>query len=83
MFLGAVKKAWEQPPIKYCFLAADCEVIHKYRERIPQLVELGPPVMYWGSKTIPILANVYQLPKGIQKILILVYRIKGYIQLLT
>ena len=82
LLAAAGKKVLEQPPIKYCFLAVDCEVIQKYKERIPQIVDLGPPSMYWGSKTIPILANVYQLPKGIQKLLILVYRIKGYVQLL-
>jgi hypothetical protein len=77
----AVKRAWGQPPIKYCFVAADLDIAIRYKEKIPQIVDLGPPVMYWGSKTMPFLVDLYQLPKGLQKLLILVYRIKGYAQI--
>ena len=84
MIGGAVKRAWEQPPIKYCLIAADWELIKSKKKRIPQImsqiVDLGPPVMYWGSKTMPFLVDLYQLPKGILKLLIVVYRIKGYMQ---
>lgn len=77
----AVRRAWGQPPIKYCFVAADLDIAKRYKEKIPQIVDLGPPVQYWGSKTLPFLVNLYQLPKGLQKLLILVYRIKGYMQI--
>jgi hypothetical protein len=77
----AVKRAWGQPPIKYCFVAADLHIAKRYKEKIPQIVDLGPPVIYWGSKTLPFLVDLYQLPKGVQKLLILVYRIKRYMKI--
>jgi hypothetical protein len=79
----AVKRAWGQPPIQYCFVAADLEIAKRYKEKIPQIVDLGPPVMYWGSITMPFLVNMYQLPKGLQKLLIFVYRIKGYMKIVA
>ena len=75
----AVTRVWEQPPLRYSLLAVDHGVYCRYKAKGLPITELGPPVLYWGSLTVPILIDFNQIPTGIQKIMIFLYQLKGYI----
>lgn len=79
-----ITRIWEQPPIRYAFVAMDTEVYNKWKVRnVPHGVHtpLGPSAQYWGSSTTPILMDSFLYPRGIQKIIILLFRLKGYFKL--
>jgi len=73
-----VTRVWEQPPLRYCFGAPDHKYYSRYKDKGLPITELGPSVHYWGSPTIPILIDLNRALKGIQKIIIFIYRLKGY-----
>ncbi|UCH21444.1 MAG: hypothetical protein JSU83_23600 [Deltaproteobacteria bacterium] len=81
IFARAVTRTWAQPPLRYCFIAVDNEVYSRYKAKESKILTLGPSVMYWGSPTVPILIDFHKIAKGIQKLLIPVYRLKGYLGL--
>lgn len=81
-----ITRIWEQHPIRYAFVAMDTEVYDKWKVRdVPHGVHtpLGPSVQYWGSPTTPILMDSFLYPRGIQKIVILLYRLKGFLKSIT
>lgn len=79
-----ITRIWEQPPIRYAFVAMDTEVYDKWKVRdVPHGVHipLGPSVKYNGSPTTPILMDSFMYPMGIRKLIILLFRLKGYLKL--
>ena len=74
-------RTWETPPSRYGFLVVDAGYCRRLQAKKLPLEDLGPPVMYWGSLSIPVIIDSYTLPKGFQKLLIFLYRMKGYLGL--
>ena len=74
-------RTWETPPSRYGFLVVDAGYCRKLQTQKLPLEDLGPPVMYWGSRSIPVIIDSYNLPQGFYKLLIFFYRIKGYLGL--
>ena len=78
-----ITRIWEQPPIRYAFVAMDTEVYDKWKARdVPHGVHipLGPSVQYSGSPTTPILMDSFMYPRGIRKLIILLFWLKGYLK---
>ncbi len=79
-----ISRIWEQPPIRYAFVAMDTEVYDRWKVRdVPHGVHkpLGPSVKYWGSPTTPILMDSFMYPRGFRKLVIILFRLKGYLKL--
>ena len=74
-------RTWETPPARYGFLVVDSGYCRKNQSRNIPLEDLGPPVMYWGSHSIPVIIDSYTLLKGFHKLFLLFYRAKGYVGL--
>ena len=77
---GVLLRGWESPPVRYAFGAMDESFFKKAKERNLPFVALGPSVMYLGSPTIPVWVDSYGIPKGFQKLILLLYRIKGHLK---
>jgi hypothetical protein len=78
-----ITRIWEQYPIRYAFVAMDTEVYNRWKERdVPPGVHipLGPSVQYWGSPTTPILMDSFFYPRGLQKVVIPLFRMRGFIK---
>jgi hypothetical protein len=77
---GVLLRGWEKPPIRYALGVMDESFFRKAIERNLPFEALGPSVMYEGSPTIPVLIDSYKIPKGFQKLILFLYRIKGHLK---
>jgi hypothetical protein len=74
-------RGWEKPPVRYALGVMDEPFFLKAIERNLPFEALGPSVMYDGSLSIPVLIDSYKIPRGFQKLILLLYRIKGHLKL--
>jgi hypothetical protein len=80
LITGVLLRGWENPPVRYALGAMDEIFFKKANERNLPFEALGPSVMYLGSPTLPVLVDSYKIPKGFQKLLIPLYRLKGHLK---
>jgi len=73
-------RTWESPPARYGLLVVDSGYCRKMQRKLP-IEDLGPPVMYWGSHSIPVIIDSCAIPKGLHKLFLFLYRAKGYLGL--
>ena len=78
--IAVLLRSWERPPIRYGFGAVDEIFLKKIIERNLPFEALGPSVMYWGSPCVATLVDSFKIPRGFQRLLIPVYRLKGYLR---
>ena len=73
--------SWTHGFVRYAFMATDTPFYKKLAKRGLPIEELGPSTMYWGSPTIATLIDSFQIPKGLQKIILPLCYIKSKINM--
>ncbi len=81
LWMRMFTRAWELG-IRYGVAAIDTSFFLKLKKRFP-CEEMGPPKMYWGSYTTPTFIDSYKFAKGIKRLGVYGYRVKGLIKKYT
>ncbi len=68
---------WEMPPLRYALAASDTAFYGKLKARDLFFEDLGPSVPYWGSPTTATFIDSYRIPKGLLKLVIPCYVLRG------
>jgi hypothetical protein len=68
---------WEMPPLRYALAGIDTVFYEKLKARDLPFEDLGPSVPYWGSPTTATFIDIYRIPKGPLKLVILCYVLRG------
>jgi len=68
---------WEMPPLRYALAGIDTAFYEKLKARDLPFEEIGPSVPYWGSLTTATFIDSYRIPKGLLKLVIAYYIVRG------
>jgi hypothetical protein len=69
--------AWEMPPLRYALAGIDTVFYEKLKARDLPFEDLGPSVPYWGSPTTATFIDSYRIPRGLLKLVIAYYVVRG------
>jgi hypothetical protein len=66
------------PRLRHCFATIDTSFYRKLKERRLPFEDLGPSAMFMGSMSTAAMIDVFRIPRGLQKLLIPLLKIRGY-----
>ena len=68
---------WEKPPLRYALAGIDTAFYGKLKARDLPFEDLGPSIPYWGSPTTATFIDSYRIPRGLLKLVIACYIVRG------
>lgn len=77
LITGIMRHVWGKPPLRYALAAIDTVFYGKLKARVIPFEDLGPSVPYWGSPSTATFADAYRVLRGIGKLVLAYYRVRG------
>ena len=79
IFTRTILRIWETER-RFGLACVDTPLYRKYKARALDFRDLGPSTFYWGSPTTAAIIDTYSIPKGKDRLLIPLCRVKGLLE---
>ncbi len=73
-----MQRVWGMPPLRYALAAIDTVFYEKLKARDLPFADLGPSVLYWGSPSTATIGDSYRALRGVRRLVMAYYRVRGW-----